>query len=187
MGSFLSNKRKFQNYCEWPATMAGLQELNSFIGKFVSLWKGVFEASLNIQSKAGKDCINLQVELEEALPVRKCSPSQLRRRERRAEAQRLADEAAQRVEAEEALISATAATNENKTDEKAMAEKVSAVKAIGEKATTLETTAEKVAKSNLTEEPNTPAVEVDGVFKETVEQENVPVIDDEICSLITVA
>ena len=50
----------------------------------------------------------------------------------------LADEAAQRAEAEEALISATAATNENKTNEKAMAEKVSSVKAIVEKATTLD-------------------------------------------------
>ena len=62
--------------------MAGLQELNSFIGKFVSLWKGRFEASLNIQSKAGKASINLQVELEEALPVKKVSPSQFYRRER---------------------------------------------------------------------------------------------------------
>ena len=58
----------------------------------MSLWKGGFEASLNIQSKAGKATINLQVELEEALPVEKVSPSQFRRRERRAEARRLADE-----------------------------------------------------------------------------------------------
>ena len=125
--------------------MAGLQELNSFIGKFVNLWKGGFEASLNIQSKAGKGSINLQVELEEALPVRKCSPSQLRRRERRAEARRLADEI---DKAEEA----TAATNENTNAEEAIVKKTAAVKAIDEKARSLETTAEKAASSNATKD-----------------------------------
>ena len=160
--------------------MAGLQELNSFIGKFVSLWKGGFEASLNIQSKAGKATMNLQVELEEALPVKKVSPSQFRRRERRAEARRLADEAAEEDEVEETTVSATSATVVSTAAEKAIAEKVKAVEAIGERARSKETTAEKEAVSS--DEPNTPAVEVERVLEETVEKDKVPKIDDEFCS-----
>jgi hypothetical protein len=132
----------------------------------VSLWKGGFEASLNIQSKAGKASINLQVELEEALPVKKNSHSQLCRRERRAEARRLADKDAGKDEADEATVSAAASA------EKAMAEEVTAVEAIGE----IRNTAEKA------EELNTPAVEVETVSKETVEKVHMPSIDDEFCS-----
>ena len=63
------------------------------------------------------------------------------------------------------------------------AEKTAAVKAIGEKARTLETTAEKAAASNVNKEPKTPAaIEVERVINDTVEEENVPLIDDEFCS-----
>ena len=47
----------------------------------------------------------------------------------------------------------------------------------------METNAEKAAASNVTKEPmTTAAVEVERVFKDTVEEENVPIIDDEFCS-----
>jgi hypothetical protein len=148
------------------------KELNSCIGKISSLWKGGFEASLNIQSKAGKASINLQVELEEALPVKKVSPSQFRRKERRAEACRLADEAAEEDEVEETTVSTTAATNVKTAAEKAVAEKVKDVKANDETARSKKTTSEKEAVSS--EEPNTPAVEVEIVSEETVEKDKVP-------------
>ena len=53
------------------------------------------------------------------------------------------------------------------------------MEAIGERARSKETTAEKVAAKS---EPNTPAVEVKRVSKETVEKDRVPKIDDEFCS-----
>ena len=90
--------------------MAGLQELHSFVGKFVNLWKNGFEASLHVDSKAGKATVNLQVGLGEALPVRTSGPSRIRRRQRRADARRTAEEAsAEEATAEEAKIANVAA------------------------------------------------------------------------------
>ena len=88
---------------------------------------------------------------------------------------RLADEATERDEVEETTVLATAAT-----DVSTAAEKVKAVKANGETARSKETTAEKEAVSS--DEPNTPAVEVERVSEETVEKDKVPKIDDEFCS-----
>ena len=84
--------------------MAGLKEFDSFIGKFVSLWKNGFEASLNVNSKAGEAFINLQVGLGQVLPFlqpqhlqrRQPGPSRQRRQQRRAEARREADQVSTR-------------------------------------------------------------------------------------------
>ena len=76
-------------------------------------------------------------------------------------------------------MSATAATVVSTAAEKAIAEKVKAVKAIGERSRSKETTEKAVASS---EEPNTPAVEVERVLEETVEKDKVPKIDDKFCS-----
>ena len=43
--------QQFQNYL---VAMAGLVEMNSFIGKFVNLWQSGCDASLKIESSAGK-------------------------------------------------------------------------------------------------------------------------------------
>ena len=106
--------------------MAGLQELHSFMGKFVNLWKNGFEANLRIQTKAGRATISMEVELGEAFPPRKPGPSRLRRSERRAEARRLAEEAtAQESTAEKAAAGkakAKHASAEDAQDENARVE-----------------------------------------------------------------
>lgn len=76
--------------------MAGLRELNSFIGKFVSLWQTGYEAHLHLNSLAGQAQVSLQVGLGQAqLPHHRHvpGPSRARRRERRAVARRAAEEA----------------------------------------------------------------------------------------------
>ena len=45
------------------ATMAGLSEINSFMGKFVSLWQSGRNASLKVESKAGQAHVTLQLDL----------------------------------------------------------------------------------------------------------------------------
>ena len=102
--------------------MAGLKELNSFLGKIVNLWQNGLEASLGIDSKAGKATINLEVGLGQAPqpeqhPIRKYGPSRIRRRERRADARKLAEEVKTKDTAEEA---ATSNTSEKTTAEDAV-------------------------------------------------------------------
>ena len=41
--------------------MAGKAEINSFVGKFVSLWHAGRNVSLNIESKAGKATVIIQL------------------------------------------------------------------------------------------------------------------------------
>ena len=43
--------------------MAGLIELDSFVGKFVRLWQSGNDASLKVESKAGKATVILQLDL----------------------------------------------------------------------------------------------------------------------------
>ena len=80
--------------------MAGLKEFHSFVGKFVSLWQNGIEASLHVDSKAGEATVSLQVGLGQALPLQqhqplpKLQPSRLRRRQRRAEARKVAEQVA---------------------------------------------------------------------------------------------
>ena len=44
--------------------MSNMKELDSFVGKFRQLWKEGFDASLHVESKAGKASISLTVVLE---------------------------------------------------------------------------------------------------------------------------
>ena len=94
--------------------MAVHYELNQFIGKFVNLWQAGCEASLHVESKAGKAFVNLQLGLgqaqshpwksehtgEHARGRRGGSPAKQRRRARR-ETEREA-----RVTAEEVVATA---------------------------------------------------------------------------------
>ena len=97
--------------------MASIEQLNSFIGKFVSLWKTGQNAILKIEAVAGKAKIALEHGLGEAPPVECLLPgkcidvehpapvpvglSRQRRRERRASARKVVAEEATAAEAEE--------------------------------------------------------------------------------------
>ena len=68
-------------------------EINSFIGKFTSLWQQGHDASLFMEAQAGKAYIVLRLGLGEnphlnTMHPQRVSPSRLRRRERRAAARR---------------------------------------------------------------------------------------------------
>ena len=79
--------------------MAGLSELNSFVGKFLNLWQSGFDASLHLKTCDGKATVNLQVGLGKApspppTPHRRVpGPSRQRRSMRRAMARKSAEEA----------------------------------------------------------------------------------------------
>ena len=90
--------------------MAGLEPLNSLIGKFVSLWQAGLDASLELKTFQGEANAHIHVGLGQAPCLQKTqphphhysSPSHVRRRARRAEARRLAA-AEQVVQVEEAV------------------------------------------------------------------------------------
>ena len=87
--------------------MAGLEQLNSFIGKFLNLWHSGQDATLLVNTLAGEAVVNLRVGLGQApLPPHQephhvHGTSQQRRRQRRAEA-RKAEQALPRKVAEQA-------------------------------------------------------------------------------------
>ena len=95
-----------------PAAMAGLGQLNSFVGKFVNLWQSGLDASLQFQTSAGKAHVTFKVELGEAPPPPLHhaqpqsfvpGPARLRHRQRRADARLIAaEEAEQQGAAEQA-------------------------------------------------------------------------------------
>ena len=75
------------------------EEFHSFVRKFFDLWKSGLHVSLHLETTAGKATVSLSLELgtvvsaEEAKPHyhKKVSPSQVRRRQRRAQARREAN------------------------------------------------------------------------------------------------
>ena len=83
--------------------MAGLGQVHSFVGEFVSLWQSGLDASLHLNTKAGEAHVNLCVGLGQApLPLhqvphlpRSSRPSCLRRREKRAADRNAAEEEAE--------------------------------------------------------------------------------------------
>ena len=85
---------------EYSATMAGIFEMNSFIGKFVNLWKAGRNASLKLDSEAGKASVTLKLDLGHPVPPQFIQPGHLhgrgnardRRRQRRADARKAAAE-----------------------------------------------------------------------------------------------
>ena len=76
-------------------------EINSFIGKFTSLWQKGHDASLYMETQAGKAFVVLRLGLGENpqqntfRPQQRVSPSRLRRREKRAAARRESAEKAE--------------------------------------------------------------------------------------------
>ena len=63
--------------------------LQSFVNKFINLWKSWFEAKLNLETQAGQVCVSIQLglgTLHQPPYCRQPGPSRLRRRARRAEA-----------------------------------------------------------------------------------------------------
>ena len=126
--------------------MAGLPQLNSFVSKFVNLWQSGCDASLHVETHAGKATIHLQVGLGQAPPLPSAppphhgcvpSPSRQRRTQRRALTRQETEEAKAKSDAEKANQEADKA---NKTADKAVNSEDS------EKATT-----EVVAAVNATE------------------------------------
>ena len=94
--------------------MAGLPQLNSFVSKFLNLWQIGCDASLHVETHAGKATIHLQVGLGQAPPLppsappppphhhRVPGPSRQRRTQRRALALKEADKAKAKTDAEKA-------------------------------------------------------------------------------------
>ena len=106
--------------------MAGLLQLNSFVSKFLNLWQSGCDASLHVETHAGKAKIHLQVGLGQAPPPpsappphhgRVPGPSRKRRTQRRALARKEAEEAKAKADAEKAEQEADKA---NKTAEEAV-------------------------------------------------------------------
>ena len=98
---------------DWPATMADLGQLHSFVGKILSLRYAGLDANLNLESKAGQVFVNLQVGLGPTQPQPQRpqpqpqpqspthhfpGPARIRRRQRRADARRAADQAVEEQE-----------------------------------------------------------------------------------------
>jgi hypothetical protein len=80
--------------------MTGLVELDSFVGKFINIWQSGHDASLQIQTSAGKVQVTLQADLGEAPPPRAPpkavvpGPAHLCRSQRRADERQAASEQA---------------------------------------------------------------------------------------------
>ena len=104
--------------------MADLKEFQSFVSKFVNLWKEGKDAKFQVCSYAGKATIKFELELGDVLlpPVnrRVPGPARLRRRERRQEARRKhsAEEAVGRTEKDEEVEKETLDKKANQTDAK---------------------------------------------------------------------
>ena len=93
---------------------AGLGQLDSFLGKFVTLWRAGLDASLQVHAQGGAAGGFLHVGLGEAPPPHHhqpprhhCvpGPSHIRRRKRRALARRVVEERRAKIECEyEAIV-----------------------------------------------------------------------------------
>ena len=137
--------------------MAGLNELYSFMDKFLHLWKSGCDAQLHMEAKAGQACVRLQVDLGHFPPPqaaqhhhrRQQGPSRLRRRTRRAAAR---DAAASKTTSTEEVVE-----EENEVDEKL--EETTAVEAADSvKLTSPSTSAEQEA-SQARKAPSPPAAQ----------------------------
>ena len=86
--------------------MAGLEQFESFVKKFVDLWKTGIHARLLVETEAGNAFINLRAGLGQVCPLpdqgcdqgRRGGGSRVRRRERRSVARQVAAEEAARSE-----------------------------------------------------------------------------------------
>ena len=107
--------------------MAGLPQLNSFISKFLNLWQSGCDASLHLETHAGKATVHLQVGLGHAPPPsappsshrRVPGPSRQRRTQRRALARAHAEEARAKSDAENVEEAKSDAENVEEANEAA--------------------------------------------------------------------
>ena len=105
----LRNFDQFQITGHRLAAMAGLSDLNSFVGQFLHLWQSGRDASLHLKTCDGKATINLQLGLGQAPPPpfsqppprRVPGPSHQRRTQRRALAREQAEQAQAKTNEEE--------------------------------------------------------------------------------------
>ena len=100
--------------------MAGLDDMNNFVNKFVSLWKAGKNASLKVESKSGRASVMLELDLGFPHPPPSHAPPQqhhqkvnvgaarVRRHERRAAGR----QEAERQAAEDAAMCAENASND---------------------------------------------------------------------------
>ena len=115
--------------------MAGQEELDKFVKKFVSLWQAGCDATLHVETTAGNAVVNLQVGLGQAKQAcggvsqngasgdgmlggggRGGSPSRQRRRQRR-EAEREKEKAAEAVEGSVEKVDQETSTEEELVNE----------------------------------------------------------------------
>ena len=90
--------------------MAGIFELNSFVGKFVNLWQAGRNVSLKLDSQAGQASVTLQLDLGQPVPPQHLqtphpyvqTTAQDRRRQRRADVREATAAEAKNVNAVEA-------------------------------------------------------------------------------------
>jgi hypothetical protein len=104
--------------------MAGLSELNSFVGIFLNLWQSGCDASLNLKTRDGKATINLQLGLGQAPPPPSSQPpprhvpgpSRQRRTQRRALAREQAVQAKSKYNVEEVAENTNAEVDNDKSE-----------------------------------------------------------------------
>ena len=112
--------------------MAGLSELNSFIGKFLNLWQSGRDASLHLKTCDGKATINLQLGLGQAPPPPSSQPpprhvpgpSRQRRTQRRALAREQAEQAQAKNNVEEVAENANEEVAKNESESAEIATEV---------------------------------------------------------------
>ena len=137
--------------------MAGLPQLNSFVSKFLNLWQSGCDASLHLETHAGKATVHLQVGLGHAPPPsappsshrRVPGPSRQRRTQRRALARAHAEEARAKSDAENVEEAKSDAENVEEANEAAEG----AVEIdVAAKATTDDVTAANATESEVNDE-----------------------------------
>ena len=112
--------------------MAGLPELNSFVGKFLKLWQSGCDASLHLKTRDGKATINLQLGLGQAPPPpfskppprHVPGPSRQRRTQRRALAREQAEQAQAKNNVEEVAENANEDVAKNESESAEIATEV---------------------------------------------------------------
>ena len=174
--------------------MAGLEQFNSFYGKFLSLWRAGLDASLHVNTHGGDAEVHLRVGLGQAPPhqnqqPRQPRPSRIRRSEKRAEERRVAVEAAARQEANEAPFNKAAeeAVPRNKDEEatsRQAAEEVATRKATEDEEAIARQATEEVTARKAAEEANARKAAVEATANKAAEDaSNVnSEVNDEFCS-----
>ena len=156
--------------------MAGLSDVNSFVGKFLNLWQSGRDASLHLKTCDGKATINLQLGLGQVPPPPfsqppprhvPAGPSRQRRTQRRALAREQAEQAQAKTNVEEVAENANEEVGKDESESAEIAtDVVEHINSATEEVTVVdEVTPEQAA-----------AEEVDDLLKETNETLNKDII-----------